>query len=313
MSPVPRETMPADGCWLQRHLKYGIVMVDGVADIRPDFGVRPDESSDTPTVQHPVWPMSHSDRTTMGGMSSRLPETRWSLILAARTRDDTRRRLAIATLTDSYWKPIYCYLRRCRYLNEQAKDLTQEFFCEFFLDGKLLQAADREIGSFRQLLVTALKRFISNMERDKSRKKRAPEGGVVPLPSTESGDIDLPSSEATPEQAFYYSWITSLLDRALRETEKQCIDSGMKVHWQVFHRKVLAPILEDAEDIPMKEICRIYGVQSDTKACNMIVTVKRRFQRILKQRLRDLVRSDAQAEAEFEEILRFLSKNGARL
>jgi len=249
----------------------------------------------------------------MGGVGSRLPTTRWSLILAARTHDDTHRRLAMANLTDLYWKPVYCYLRRHGYRNEEAKDLTQEFFCGFFLEGKLLQAADRGIGSFRQLLTTALKRFLSNVERDKKRQKRAPEGGVVPLPSTESGDLDPPSSEATPDQAFYYAWITGLLDHAVAETQRQSNGAGMTVHWQVFHRKVLAPILEDEEDLPLREICRIYGVENETKACNMIVTVKRRFQRILKQRLRDLVRTDSQAEVEFEEILRFLSDNRARL
>lgn len=251
----------------------------------------------------------------MGGMNSRLPETRWSLIFAARTRDDTRRRLAVANLTDAYWRPIYCYLRRRGYQNEEAKDLTQGFFCEFVLEGKLLQSADKDLGCFRQLLATALKRFVLNVERDKNRKKRAPEGGIVPLASTdsESGDIDPPGSEATPEQAFYYTWITDLLDHTIAETKRQCYDADLKIHWQVFHRKVLAPILGDAEDIPMKEIGRIYGVESEAKAGNMIVTVKRRFQRVLKQRLRDLVRSDSQAEAEFEEILRFLSENSARL
>lgn len=249
----------------------------------------------------------------MGGMNGRLRETRWSLIFAARTRDGTRRRLAMANLTDYYWKPVYCHLRRHGYTSEEAKDLTQEFFYTFILDGSLLHAADREIGCFRQLLTTALKRFISNIERDKKRKKRAPTGGLIPLPAAESGDFDPPSSEATPEQAFYYSWITGLLDHALAETKRQSIDGGMKVHWLLFHRKVLAPILEDAEDIPMKEICRTYGVESETKACNMIVTVKRRFQRVLRQRLRDLVRSDSQAKVEFEEILAFLSGNRARL
>ncbi len=251
----------------------------------------------------------------MGGMGSKLPETRPSLLLAACTRDQARRSIAIANLTNAYWKPVYCYLRRRGYRNEEAKDLTQEFFTKFILEGKLLQSVDREIGCFRQLLTTALKRFIINVVRDKSRKKRTPEGGIVPLASTdsESGDVDPPGSEATPEQAFYYTWITDLLDHTIAETKRQCYDAGLKIHWQVFHRKVLAPILGEAEDIPMKEICRIYSVESEAKAGNMIVTVKRRFQRVLKQRLRDLVRSDSQAEAEFEEILRFLSENSARL
>jgi len=249
----------------------------------------------------------------MGGTGSRLPETRWSLILGARTHDQTRRRLAIANITNAYWKPIYCHLRRRGYSNEEAKDLTQEFFCEFVLDGTLLQTADRELGCFRQLLSTALKRFTINVERDKNRKKRAPEGGVVALPSTEAGDFDPPSSEATPEQAFYYAWVTSLLDHALTETKKECCNAGLEVHWQVFYSRVLAPILNDAEETSFKNICQKYCIESESKAGNMIVTVKRRFREVLRRRLRDLVGSDSQAETEFQEILRFLSEKGAGL
>ncbi len=249
----------------------------------------------------------------MGGTNSAMPLTRWSLILAARTEDGTRRRLALANLVELYWKPVYCYLRRHGYRNEEAKDLTQQFFCEFFFQGKLVHVADKDIGSFRQLLLTALKRFISNVERDRNRHKRSPKGGLVPLPSTDVGDIDLPGSEATPEEAFYYSWITTVLDYALAETKRQSCQAGMTVHWQIFYRKVLVPIFEDGQDISMKEICKLYGVESETKASNMLVTVKRRFQRVLKQRLCDLVRSETQADVEFQEILSFLSQEGARL
>ena len=40
----------------------------------------------------------------------------------------------------------------------------------------------------------------------------------------------------------------------------------------------------------------------------MIVTVKRRFQTVLREKLRDLVMSDEEAKAELEEIKRFLPK-----
>jgi RNA polymerase sigma-70 factor (ECF subfamily) len=248
----------------------------------------------------------------MGGMESKLPETRWSLILGARTQDQTRLRLCMENLANAYWKPIYCYLRRRGFDNEEAKDLTQDFFYGFILEGKLLQTADKELGCFRQLLSTALKRFVSNVKRDKSRQIRAPKGGVVPL-STDLSNIDIPASEATPEQAFKYAWVSNLLDQILAETKKQCYESGQQVHWQVFHRKVLAPILEDAKDISMKEISQIYGLEDANQANSRIVTVKRRFARILNRRLRDLGGSDVQAEAEFEEIMRFLSEKSARL
>ena len=249
----------------------------------------------------------------MGGMKSKLPETRWSLILGARTRNQTRRRLAIDNLTMAYWKPIYCYLRRHRYDNEEAKDLTQDFFFKFIVTGKLLETADREVGCFRQLLRTALRRFIINVERDRKRIKRAPKEGIIPLGSIELGSLNVPAAEATADQAFDYAWITNLLDQTLSETRRQCCTSRQKVHWQVFHRKVLAPIIEGADEISMEEISRVYGLKDANQANSRVVTVKRRFGRILMHRLRDLTGSGDQAEAEFNEIMRFLSEKSARL
>ena len=249
----------------------------------------------------------------MGGMESKLPETRWSLILGARTQDQIRRRLAIENLTIAYWKPIYCYLRRKGYQNEEAKDLTQEFFHGFILEGKLLQSANKEIGCFRQLLITTLKRFISNVERNKKRKKRSPKEGAIPLTSLESTNFDIPALETTADQAFDYAWITNLLDQTLVETKRQCYESDQQTHWQVFHRKVLAPIIDGASDISMEEIRQKYNLKDANQANSRIVTVKRRFGRILMHRLRDLTGSDESAEIEFNEIMRFLSENSARL
>ena len=255
--------------------------------------------------------MNRWQRTSMGGTGSQFPSTRWSLILNVRTQDETRRRLVTESLIEGYWKPVYCYLRKRGYRNEEAKDLTQDFFCEFFLGAKLLQAADRKIGRFRQLLLTVLKRFISNVERNKKRKKRAPPRGILSLSSPQFAGVDLPGSAATPEQAFYHAWITDLLDQVLGEVREQYRSPDMLKHWEVFQLKGLAPTLQNAQNLSMKQICERCGVVTEEQAANMLITVKRRFQSVLRRRLRNLVRSDSEADAEFKEKFQFLSGGGA--
>jgi len=245
----------------------------------------------------------------MGGTGSQFPSTHWSLILNARTQDQTRRRLAAEGLIEGYWKPVYCYLRRRGYQNEQAKDLTQDFFCQFILGDKLLRAADKSIGRFRQLLLTALKRFISNVERDKKRKKRTPAGEILSLSPDPFAEIDPPGSATTPEEAFYHAWITDLIDQVISELTKQYSDQDMLSHWQVFQLKVLGPTLQSAQEPSMKQICERCGLASEEQASNMLVTVKRRFRSVLKRRLRNLVRSDVEADEEFKEIFGFLSSS----
>ena len=255
--------------------------------------------------------MDRWQKTSMGGGDSQFPSTHWSVILNAGTQDETRRRLAIENLIKGYWKPVYCYLRKRGYENEDAKDLTQDFFCEFFLGAKLLYAADKKIGRFRQLLLTALKRFAQNVERDRKRKKRAPAGGMLSLSSTSFTGVDLPGPANTPEQAFYHAWVADLLDQVLCEVKEQYNNPQMLNHWRIFQLKVLAPTLQNAQDLSMKQIGERCGVVSEAQASNMLITVKRRFRSILRRRLRNLVRSDSETEAEFREIFGFLSGSGA--
>lgn len=257
--------------------------------------------------------MRRSDRTTMGGMESKMPKkTPWSLILRAQTQDSTRLKLAQENLAQAYWKPVYCYFQRRDFQNEEAKDLAQDFFMEYFLQGKLLKHTDKKEGSFRKLLYTALKRYTINHLRDASRRIRKPEGGLIHLSALEGGQFTLPDSEATPEQAFEHGWIANLLAQILAETQEQCCESSLAVHWKIFHHRVLAPIINNADDIPIEKICQMYNLETKDKASNMIVTVKRRFQMNLWRRLRDLTGSDGKAEEEFKEIMLFLSEKSAR-
>jgi RNA polymerase sigma-70 factor (ECF subfamily) len=253
------------------------------------------------------------EKTKMEQVGGGFPSTHWSLILNARTQDETRRRLATESLIAGYWKPVYCYLRRRGCRNEEAEDLTQDFFCRFFIGAKLLRTADRQVGRFRQLLLTALKRFVNNVKRDKNRRKRTPSKGIISLSSPQLEGVDLPDSAATPEQAFYYAWITDLLDQVLAEVKEQYNNSGMATHWDVFQLKVLAPILQNAQSLSMRQICERCGVATEVQGANMLIVVKRRFQAVLRRRLRNLVRSDSETEAEFKELFQFLSGGRRRL
>jgi hypothetical protein len=123
--------------------------------------------------------------------------------------------------------------------------------------------------------------------------------------------IDPPGSADTPEQAFYHAWIADLLDQVLGEVREQYNSPKMLNHWRIFQLKVLAPALQDAQDLSMKQICERCGVASAEQAANMLITVKRRFRSILRRYVRNLVRSDSEAEAEFREIFGFLSGGGA--
>ena len=69
--------------------------------------------------------MRPEDKTDMGGLQEAFLTTHWSLVDNIDTSDDgDKNRAMIGLLLKRYWKPVYCYLRRKGYDNEQAKDLT---------------------------------------------------------------------------------------------------------------------------------------------------------------------------------------------
>src|SRR6476661_1381215 len=58
--------------------------------------------------------------------------THWSVVLAA-GRDSTPSAYdALEKLCRTYWYPLYAYVRRRGYGQEDAQDLTQEFFARLF-------------------------------------------------------------------------------------------------------------------------------------------------------------------------------------
>src|SRR5438309_2241581 len=62
------------------------------------------------------------------GTPRRFATTRWSVVLAAGKRDAPGAGAALATLCESYWYPVYAFIRRRGYAPQDAQDSTQEFF-----------------------------------------------------------------------------------------------------------------------------------------------------------------------------------------
>ena len=124
--------------------------------------------------------MSSHDRTSMGGQREAFLTTHWSLIEDLKEHGD-RDRALIGLLLERYWKPIYCFLRRKGYNNEQAKDLTQGFLHEVVLNRHLVERAENSKGRFRSLLLHALNQYLVDQQRKETAQKRIPKDKLVPL------------------------------------------------------------------------------------------------------------------------------------
>jgi hypothetical protein len=247
--------------------------------------------------------MGYQDPTEMGGSREAFLTTHWTLIQEIRSGEDKDRAL-IGLMLERYWKPIYCYLRRKGYDNEQAKDLTQGFLHEVVLNRNLVQKADRSRGRFRSLLLTALNRYLVNVKEGERARTRIPSDKLVSLEMVDPPELYM-ITESNLDHFYHYVWVSALLDHVLSAVQASCEQDGLQIHWRVFEDRVVRPILQGSVSPSLSEVCRKHGIQDEKKASNMLVTVKRRFQAALKEYVRTTVASDKHIQAELTEILNF--------
>jgi DNA-directed RNA polymerase specialized sigma24 family protein len=93
--------------------------------------------------------------------------THWTLVCAAGSADTQVARDALESLCQTYWYPLYAYVRSRGNAPHDAQDLTQGFFCKL-LEKDYLADADPARGRLRSFLLTSLKHYMAN-DWDKAR------------------------------------------------------------------------------------------------------------------------------------------------
>jgi len=148
--------------------------------------------------------------------------THWSVVLAARDDDSTLARDALASLCETYWYPLYAFVRRQGASPHEAEDLTQGFFYQF-IERHSIGSARPSGGKFRSFLLACLKNFLAN-ERAAARAQRR--GGGRPTIPLETGDAETryslePTDSLTPEAVFERRWAFAVLEQTMTELRRE--------------------------------------------------------------------------------------------
>jgi RNA polymerase sigma factor (sigma-70 family) len=153
--------------------------------------------------------------------------TQWTLVIAAARSAEPGAHEALAKLCESYWYPLYAFVRRRGHSPEEALDLTQGFFARL-MEKNSLATADAAKGRFRSWLLGAVKHYISNERERAAARKR---GGAVQTLSIDANDAERryryePSHELTPERIFERRWALTLLDRVVSDLASEFARAG---------------------------------------------------------------------------------------
>ena len=249
--------------------------------------------------------MALGDNTGMGGASPRFPSTRWSLILEARDRSSPAYREALEELCQRYWKPIYAFVRAVRRLgNEEAKDVTQDFFTEL-TEGKILSNVAPDRGSFRAYVRGALQHFLANVWHKAVAIKRGGGRRLLRFDDEEVRQLGAASDAPTPDEEFDVQWARAVLEHALGDLEEDLVRTGKGVYHQVFERYELNP--PPGEAPTYAQLGEELGIKA-SDVTNYLTYCRRRLRRLVVDQIREYVDGEDQVGPELAQVFRKASR-----
>jgi len=189
--------------------------------------------------------------------TSQFLTTSWTLVRAAAGHPTADSSLALATLCQAYWHPVYAFIRRKGYDPDQSKDLSQEFF-KVLLEKNYLLAANQDRGRFRSFLLTAVKHFLAN-ERDRANAVKRGGGKIavsIDLVQAEGWYAPSVVEETTPETLFERRWAVSLLEHVMAKLKASYADAGKAEQFEMLS----AFLNRDSEDPRYEEVAVAAGM-----------------------------------------------------
>ena len=158
--------------------------------------------------------------------------THWTVVLRAGEADsEPSAHRALSGFCESYWPPLYTFLRHRGHPSADAQDLVQSFFVHL-LEQNTLSRADRQKGRLRTFLLGSLENFLYN-EYDRTRALKR--GGDRQILSIEQ---HLPEAEAAMLATVHLSdaacydlaWASNIVSRAWKNLQDQFEAEG-KAEW----------------------------------------------------------------------------------
>ena len=241
--------------------------------------------------------------TTIGGPRHAFPPTRHTIVHAIRSEDAGVREQAFDQLVAVYWKPVYKYIRmKWSVPNEDAKDLTQEFFAMAFAK-EFFESYDLARSRFRTFLRVCVDGFVANAKKAAARIKR---GGQVQMLSLdfETAENELRNTQfaqdADLEEFFDREWIRSLFSLAVDDLRAQCEASGKLTHFALFERYDLDPTVEGGTSYA--QLAQEYQLPV-TQVTNFLAFARSEFRHYILDRLRRITGSDEEFRSEVRRLL----------
>lgn len=209
---------------------------------------------------------------------------------------------ALATLCETYWYPLYAFVRRQGYESANAQDLTQGFFLRL-LEKRDFADVNREKGRFRSFLLASLKHYLIN-EWDKARAVKR--GGGRPqlsleFESAESRYSLQPAHGQTAEVIFDREWALTMLDCVRSRLASEHADDDRRDQYEQLHIYLTG----EATSLSYREAGeRLSMTEGAVKVA--VHRLRRRFRELLREQIAQTVATEAEIDDEIGALFQAL-------
>jgi RNA polymerase sigma-70 factor (ECF subfamily) len=235
-----------------------------------------------------------SNKSTRAGAGV-FATTHWSVVVRAGDSRSPEVATAMERLCQTYWYPLYAFVRRKGYTHEDASDLTQAFFARF-LEKDYLRSVDASRGKFRTFLLTSMTHFLAN-EWDRSQAQRR--GGGCRVLSWDAVSAEEryrlePVEQTTPETIYERRWALTIMDVVVDRLAKETEEKRFEV--------LKAFLLEDKSVISYEEAAGRLGI-SVAAITSAIHRMRARFRALLFEEVAKTVEKPKEVEHELRYLL----------
>ena len=229
--------------------------------------------------------------------------THWSVVLSAGRSDTPRARHALERLCQTYWYPLYAYVRRRGYSAHDAQDLTQGFFA-CLLERQSVATADPNKGRFRSFMLGAMNYFLATEWAKMQTQKRGGGREVFSLDLAAAEQrLDLESAgNSPPDRVFDKEWATALLDKVLNQLEGEFRREG-KISLFDTLKQTLAGTRESQ---PYAALARQLEM-NEGAVKTAVHRLRRRYRQLLEAEIANTVASPTEAKEEMAYLLTVVS------
>jgi RNA polymerase sigma factor (sigma-70 family) len=240
--------------------------------------------------------------------SDLFPSTHWSVIVAAaKTQADPElAQAALAELCQTYWAPLYSFVRSRGHSVHDAQDLTQSFFA-YLIERKIYARVDRQKGRFRSFLLASLKNFLADVSDRERTLKRGGGQNLLPLHEEQIKEAESVfqnhRTAMSEELIFDRSWAEALVTAGLERLSTDYKSEGKE---KIFDE--LRIFLAGCSGPPpaYAELAGRLGMTESTLRSH-VTRLRARYREVLRAEVRRTVDTEAEVDEELHELLRVLT------